>query len=148
MNKNITCTHKILLSRSTRAQATLHIAISLTHRFLNGNKPQQLLWGQNVTSTTYNTNTQIRRRSLYDSSYEVIKSNRRSHFQTRKNKPRCNIRDIAEDWNLLVCNVGDDVSVDTPFTPQVNRNFDKPQFLQTKLLQKLCYALQSSQCSD
>jgi hypothetical protein len=86
----------------TRAQATLLIAISLTHHFLNGDKPQQPLWGQNIPTTTHNTNTQIRRRSLYDSSYDVIKGNRRSHFQTRKNKPRCNIRDVTEKWNLAV----------------------------------------------
>ena len=87
----------MLVSRLTSAQVTLPMTISFTHRFLNGNKAQQPLWGQTVPSTTHNTNTQIRRLSLYDSSYEVTRRNRRSRFQKPKNKPRCNIRDIAED---------------------------------------------------
>jgi hypothetical protein len=116
----------MLVSRLTSAQVVLPIAISFTHRFLNGNKPHQPLWGQNVPSTTHNTNTQIRRRSLYDSSYEAIRMKRRSHFQTRKDKPRCNIRDTVEDCCLAACYVGGELPVDTPLTPQVTPIFDKP----------------------
>ena len=68
------------------------ITSAATYPFLNGFTPQQPFQGRNVLSETSDTNKQIRMRSLYDGSYEVIKRNTSSYFQTRKNEPHCNIR--------------------------------------------------------